>query len=80
MAAGGAGAGGAHAPEHHEGACTCLIGAQCAAPVALHSTPPVVFVAPVVVAHLAVGRFGHQAPARSPSLYLPEATAPPAVL
>lgn len=66
--------------EHHDGACTCLTGAQCGAPVALHATPTIAFVTPTVVTPLPVGRLAHQAPARSPTLYLPEATAPPAVL
>ncbi len=68
------------APEHNDGPCSCLSGAQCAAPAALHATAD----AAILVAELATFQvepvLEHQAPARVPSLYLPEATAPPAAL
>jgi hypothetical protein len=74
-----------HAPDapaapEHEGPCSCLSGAQCAGPVALHATatPQVVAAGPIVLQ--AIAALAHQAPARIPSLYLPEATAPPVVL
>jgi len=68
------------APEHSDGPCSCLSGAQCAVPVALHSTTDVQFVAAGAVTFDAAQPLEHQAPARVPSLYLPEATAPPAAL
>jgi hypothetical protein len=74
-----------HAPDapaapEHEGPCSCLSGAQCAAPVALHATATPLVVAAGPITHDAAPTLTHQAPARIPSLYLPEATAPPVVL
>jgi hypothetical protein len=68
------------APDHEDGPCSCLSGAQCAAPAAWHATAtPQVVAAGSITLH-AVAVLAHQAPARIPSLYLPEATAPPVVL
>lgn len=68
------------APAHDDGPCSCLTGAQCAVPLALHATPNAQVVAVGNVTWNATTALAHQAPARIPSLYLPEATAPPAVL
>jgi hypothetical protein len=68
------------APEHEDGPCSCLNGAQCAVPVALHATSDALVVLAGAITHDAGLPLAHQAPARLPSLYLPEATAPPAVL
>lgn len=68
------------APEHEDGPCSCLGGAQCAVPLALHATPDAQLVAAGLITQHAAMPLAHQAPARLPSLYLPEATAPPAVL
>lgn len=67
-------------PDHEDGPCSCLDGAQCAVPLALHATPDAQPVAAGLITHDAAQPLAHQAPARIPSLYLPEATAPPAVL
>ena len=68
------------APAHEDGPCSCLSGAQCGVPLALHTTPAAHLVAAGTVTFEATTPLVHQAPARIPSLYLPEATAPPAVL
>lgn len=69
------------APDHEDGPCSCLNGAQCAVPVALHTTTPAAqLIAAGIITRAATPLPAHQAPARLPSLYLPEATAPPVVL
>jgi len=68
------------APEHEDGPCSCLSGAQCAVPVALHAAPLAQVVAAGLITRAAAQPLAHQAPARLPSLYLPDATAPPAAL
>ena len=68
------------APEHSDGPCSCLSGAQCAVPFALHSTTDAQIVVSGSITFAAALPLAHQAPARLPSLYLPEATAPPAAL
>jgi len=69
------------APGHEDGPCSCLSGAQCAVPVALHTTSPAAqLIAAGLITQVAAAPLAHQAPARLPSLYLPEATAPPVVL
>jgi hypothetical protein len=68
------------APEHEDGPCSCLSGAQCAVPAALHTPAALQLVVAGVVTFDAAQPLDHQAPARVPSLYLPEATAPPAAL
>jgi hypothetical protein len=71
-----------HAPDapEHDGPCSCLDGAQCAAPVALPATAASRLVPAGPVTVLAVPAPAHQPPARIPSHYLPDATAPPVVL
>ena len=68
------------APAHDDGPCSCLSGAQCGVPLAFHSTPDAQIVATGTVTLEDTTPLAHQAPGRIPSLYLPEATAPPAVL
>ena len=68
------------APEHSDGPCSCLSGAQCAVPLALHATSDAQVIAAESLVWSAAVPLEHQAPARVPSLYLPEATAPPATL
>lgn len=68
------------APEHADGPCSCVNGAQCAVAVALHATPDAQLVAAGLISYDVAQPLAHQAPARMPSLYLPEATAPPVVL
>ena len=67
-------------PAHDDGPCSCLSGAQCAVPLALHATSDAKIAATESITFTATPSLAHQAPARTPSLYLPEATAPPAVL
>jgi hypothetical protein len=75
-----AGLGAAPAPEHDDGPCSCIAGAQCPTPAALAATGTPRFAATGTVQQVASIRLHHQAPARTPHLFLPEATAPPVVL
>jgi len=75
-----AGMGAAPAPEHDDGPCSCIAGAQCSTPAALAASGTPRFAATATVRQMATIRLEHQAPARIPHLFLPEATAPPAVL
>jgi hypothetical protein len=72
--------GSSDAPHHADGPCSCLGGAQCAVPLALPQTSATAFIAVASVTHSASARLVHQIAARSPRLFLPEATAPPVVL
>ena len=67
-------------PEHNDGPCSCLSGAQCAVAVALPASAGAHLSVATTETWSAALPLEHQAPARVPGLYLPEATAPPATL
>jgi hypothetical protein len=66
--------------DHDDGACTCLGGAQCAAPLALPSAGTAAVSLAAIMAASPEIRLEHQAAARVPASYLPLATAPPVLL
>lgn len=73
-----------HAPDapaghEHEAPCSCLDGAQCATPVAWHAAVAPEAVLTGLVSVSAAPAAARRAPARLPSHFLPDATAPPAV-
>jgi hypothetical protein len=67
-------------PEHEDGACTCMSSAQCGAATAWVAARAAAFAPSTPVLVWSALPLRHQAPARVPALFLPDATAPPAAL